>query len=145
MVNNIAPQADHACPVDEYIVQDIVLGYQLPVPATPTFVIHYKGQGLILPTPAAVSWPILKQFFDSLLSLNRRFRPIGRTMRVSCRNREGKPEDNSGAGQNPNLFCIQRRKDSAPRGFQSCRCSLRCRAERVRHPPDVADLFGLGP
>ena len=67
MVNNIAPQADHACPVDEYIVQDIVLGYQLPVPATPTFVIHYKGQ-TYPPTPAAVSWPILKQFFDSLLS-----------------------------------------------------------------------------
>ena len=67
MFNNTAPQADHACPVDEYIVQDIMLGYQLPVPATPTFVIHYKGQ-TYPPTPAAVSWPILKQFFDTLLS-----------------------------------------------------------------------------
>jgi Thioredoxin len=67
MFNNTAPQADHACLVDEYIVQDIVLGYQLPVPATPTFVIHYKGQ-TYPPTPAAVSWPILKQFFDTLLS-----------------------------------------------------------------------------
>jgi hypothetical protein len=31
--------------------------------------------------------------------------------------------------QSPNLFCINRRKDSAPREFQSCMGSLRCRAE----------------
>jgi protein-disulfide isomerase len=64
---NAVPQADAACAVDEYIVQDIVLGYQLPVIATPTFVIHYKGQTYPA-TPASVSWPILRQFFDSLLS-----------------------------------------------------------------------------
>jgi protein-disulfide isomerase len=64
---NAVPQADSACPVDEYIVQDIVLGYQLPVIATPTFVIHYKGQSYPA-TPGGVSWPILKQFFDTLLS-----------------------------------------------------------------------------
>ena len=67
MSDNSAPQADYACPVDEYIVQDIVLGYQLPVPATPTFVIHYKGQTYPA-TAGGVSWPILKQFFDTLLS-----------------------------------------------------------------------------
>jgi protein-disulfide isomerase len=61
------PQADPGCPVDQYIVQDIVLGYQVPVQATPTFIIHYKGQSY----PASsgiITWPILKQFFDTLLS-----------------------------------------------------------------------------
>jgi thioredoxin family protein len=64
---NSVPTADSACSVDEYIVQDIVLGYQLPVIATLTFVIHYKGQSYPA-TPGGVSWPILKQFFDTLLS-----------------------------------------------------------------------------
>jgi protein-disulfide isomerase len=62
-----APQPDPGCPVDPYIVQDIVLGYQVPVQATPTFIIHYKGQSY----PASsgiITWPILKQFFDTLLS-----------------------------------------------------------------------------
>jgi hypothetical protein len=66
-VDGSAPQADRACPVDVYIVQDIILGYQVPVKATPTFIVHYKGQNY----PASsgiVTWPILKQFFDSLLS-----------------------------------------------------------------------------
>lgn len=66
-VDGSAPQADRACPVDQYIVQDIILGYQVPVKATPTFIVRYKGQSY----PASsgiVSWPILKQFFDSLLS-----------------------------------------------------------------------------
>jgi protein-disulfide isomerase len=61
------PQAAAGCPVDAYIVQDIVLGYQVPVQATPTFIIHYKGQSY----PASsgiITWPILKQFFDTLLS-----------------------------------------------------------------------------
>ena len=61
------PQVDPGCPVDQYIVQDIVLGYQVPVQATPTFIIHYKGQSY----PASsgiITWPILKQFFDTLLS-----------------------------------------------------------------------------
>jgi protein-disulfide isomerase len=62
-----APQADSGCPVDEYIVQDILLGYQLPVKGTPTFVIHYKGQNFPA-EPGGVTWPILKQFFDTLLS-----------------------------------------------------------------------------
>jgi protein-disulfide isomerase len=66
-VDGSAPPADRACPVDQYIVQDIILGYQVPVKATPTFIVRYKGQSY----PASsgiVSWPILKQFFDSLLS-----------------------------------------------------------------------------
>ncbi|MBZ5502840.1 MAG: DsbA family protein [Acidobacteriia bacterium] len=55
------------CAIDPFIAEDIMLGLKLPVHATPTYVITYKGQRL----PAGsgfVSWPILKQFFDSLLS-----------------------------------------------------------------------------
>jgi protein-disulfide isomerase len=61
------PQVDPACSVDSSIAQDIGLGYSVPVQATPTFVIYYKGQKY----PASsgiVTYPILKQFFDSLLS-----------------------------------------------------------------------------
>lgn len=57
----------HPCALDIPIVQDIEMGYKIPVQATPTYVITHNGQKL----PAgngAVSWPILKQFFDSLLS-----------------------------------------------------------------------------
>jgi Thioredoxin len=57
----------HPCPLDVPIVQDIQMGYRIPVQSTPTYVITYKGKSL----PAgsgSVSWPILKQFFDSLLS-----------------------------------------------------------------------------
>jgi protein-disulfide isomerase len=60
-------QGSHGCPLDPYIEADHALGMRVPVQATPTYVISYKGQHL----PAAtgfVSWPILKQFFDSLLS-----------------------------------------------------------------------------
>ncbi len=56
-----------ACSVDSYIEADRALGNKIPVPSTPTYVITYKGNRL----PAGsgfVSWPILKQFFDSLLS-----------------------------------------------------------------------------
>ncbi|HEY3937354.1 MAG TPA: thioredoxin domain-containing protein [Bryobacteraceae bacterium] len=55
------------CPVDSYIAQDIKLGDGIPVDGTPTYIIYYKGRKL----PAGseiVSWPILKQFFDSLLN-----------------------------------------------------------------------------
>lgn len=61
------PQPETSCPVDPFIIQDIAQGYQIPVQATPTYVISYKGQKY----PAgsgAVSWDIMKQFFDSLLS-----------------------------------------------------------------------------
>ena len=56
-----------SCIFDTYINADHEIGMKIPVQATPTYVITYKGQKL----PAgsgAVSWPILKQFFDSLLS-----------------------------------------------------------------------------
>jgi Thioredoxin len=61
------PPPEPSCPMDPYIIQDIAQGYQIPVQATPTYVISYKGQKY----PAgsgAVSWDIMKQFFDSLLS-----------------------------------------------------------------------------
>jgi protein-disulfide isomerase len=61
------PAADPGCPVDKYIVEDIGLGYQVPVKATPTFVITYKGTKYP-PMASAVSWQVLKQFFDTLLS-----------------------------------------------------------------------------
>src|SRR5208282_190235 len=60
-------QMAHPCALDRYIAQDIQMGYHIPVQATPTYVITHNGQRL----PAGsgvVSWPILKQFFDSLLS-----------------------------------------------------------------------------
>jgi protein-disulfide isomerase len=59
--------AGQSCALDNYINADRELGMKIPVQATPTYVIIYKGQKL----PAgsgAVSWPILKQFFDSLLN-----------------------------------------------------------------------------
>jgi len=55
------------CAIDPFIEEDIMRGLKLPVHATPTYVITYKGQRM--PAGAGlVSWPILKQFFDSLLS-----------------------------------------------------------------------------
>jgi len=62
----VAP-ASHSCPFDAYIEQDKALGNMVPVEATPTFRIFYKGQKF----PAGqgvVSWTVLKQFFDQLLS-----------------------------------------------------------------------------
>jgi len=56
----------HPCPVDPFIVSDIKLGYSVPVPGTPTFVITYKRHTL-QPMAIAVSWPLLKQLFDNLL------------------------------------------------------------------------------
>lgn len=58
---------NQGCALDAYIEQDKNLGRQVPVQATPTFVIYYKGQKY----PAAsgfITWPVLKQFLDSLLS-----------------------------------------------------------------------------
>lgn len=56
----------HPCAIDTYIEEDIALGNKVPVTGTPTWVITYKGQRLP-PSTGAVSWPLLKQFFDSLL------------------------------------------------------------------------------
>jgi len=63
---NVA-QTDRGCPFDAYINADRAIGMRVPVQATPTYVITYKGQHLP-PASGFVSWPILKQFFDSLLS-----------------------------------------------------------------------------
>jgi len=60
-------QVSRVCALDAYINEDRALGSRIPVQATPTYVITYKGQRL--PAVASfVSWPILKQFFDSLLA-----------------------------------------------------------------------------
>ncbi|MGH9734291.1 MAG: DsbA family protein [Candidatus Acidiferrales bacterium] len=56
----------HPCAIDTYIEKDIALGNQVPVMATPTYVITFKGQRLP-PGTGFVSWPVLKQFFDNLL------------------------------------------------------------------------------
>ena len=49
--------------------------------------------------------------------------------------------------QNPNLFCIKRRKDLAPREFQSCLGSLGCRAEGLaarRSAPVFVNKLNVG-
>jgi len=59
--------AGQSCSLDAFINQDIALGKAVPLQATPTYVITSKGNRL----PAGsgfVSWPIMKQFLDSLLS-----------------------------------------------------------------------------
>jgi protein-disulfide isomerase len=66
---NLRPpaQVGQSCSVDAFINQDIALGKAVPVQATPTYVITNKGNRL----PAGsgfVSWPIMKQFLDSLAS-----------------------------------------------------------------------------
>jgi len=55
------------CALDVPIAQDIEMGYRIPVQATPTYIISCKNQHLPAAS-GAVSWTILKQFFDSLLS-----------------------------------------------------------------------------
>lgn len=59
--------APHPCSMDASIEQDVLLGNHVPVNATPTYVITYKGQRLP-PGSGFVTWPVLKQFLDSLLS-----------------------------------------------------------------------------
>jgi len=63
---NNSGQADHGCLLDTYIEQDKQLAKQIPVTQTPTSVITYKGQRYPA-MPGFVTWPILKQFFDSLM------------------------------------------------------------------------------
>jgi protein-disulfide isomerase len=53
------------CSLDTFIQQDIALGKQVPVQSTPTYVITNKGSR-IPPGSGFVSWPLLKQFLDSL-------------------------------------------------------------------------------
>jgi protein-disulfide isomerase len=61
------PENASACPLDGNIESDKQLGNLIPVKGTPTFVTYYKGQKY----PAAsglISWPVMKQYFDSLLA-----------------------------------------------------------------------------
>ncbi|MGB6875802.1 MAG: thioredoxin domain-containing protein [Candidatus Acidiferrales bacterium] len=55
------------CVVDAQIQRDIAAGALLPITQTPTFVVSYKGQSYP-PAAGGVSWALLKQFFDQLLS-----------------------------------------------------------------------------
>jgi len=66
---NLRPTAPagSSCSLDAFINQDMALGKAVPVQATPTYVITNKGNRI----PAGsgyVSWPIMKQFLDSLAS-----------------------------------------------------------------------------
>jgi protein-disulfide isomerase len=62
-----AAQAGQGCSVDGAIEKDVALGRLVPVNSTPTYIFVYKGQRYP-PASGIVSWPILKQFFDQLLS-----------------------------------------------------------------------------
>jgi protein-disulfide isomerase len=64
---NLAAQGGKACSVDAYIEEDKKLGNQVPVTQTPTYVFTHNGQRLP-PGAGGLSWPILKQFLDSLLA-----------------------------------------------------------------------------
>lgn len=55
------------CALDSDIQHDIALGELIPVARTPTFVITYRGEPYP-PIVGAMSWPLLRQFFDQLLS-----------------------------------------------------------------------------
>lgn len=58
--------SSHGCALDAAIDEDVALGKQVPVQATPTFFFVCKGQRYP-PASGVVSWPILRQFFDQLL------------------------------------------------------------------------------
>ena len=62
----VAAQA-HNCELDPFIQADVALGKQVPVNSTPTIVITYKGQRYP-PMSGIFTWPIMKQYLDSLLS-----------------------------------------------------------------------------
>ncbi|MFZ0640862.1 MAG: thioredoxin domain-containing protein [Candidatus Acidiferrales bacterium] len=55
------------CAVDVEIQRDMAAGALLPITQTPTWVVYYKGQAYP-PAAGGVSWPLLKQFLDQLLS-----------------------------------------------------------------------------
>lgn len=55
------------CAVDPLIEKDIALAKEVPVNATPTYIFIYKGKSYP-PASGLVSWPLLKQFIDQLLS-----------------------------------------------------------------------------
>lgn len=55
------------CVVDPEIQRDMAAGELLPIMRTPTWVVSYRGQSYP-PQSGGVNWPLLKQFFDQLLS-----------------------------------------------------------------------------
>jgi protein-disulfide isomerase len=57
----------HGCPFDASIEKDKALGNTVPVSATPTFRFYYKGK-TYGPMSGVVSWPIMKQFLDQVIS-----------------------------------------------------------------------------
>ncbi len=62
-----AGKASHGCPFDASIEKDKALGNTIPVSATPTFRFSYKGK-TYGPMSGVVSWPIMKQFLDQVMS-----------------------------------------------------------------------------
>ena len=65
--NTASAQTGHTCELDTFIQQDVALGKQVPVNSTPTIVITYKGQRYP-PMSGIFTWPIMKQYLDSLMS-----------------------------------------------------------------------------
>jgi protein-disulfide isomerase len=61
------PDNPSGCPLDANIEADKELGNQVPVKATPTFITYFKGQKYP-PASGVISWPVMKQYFDSLLA-----------------------------------------------------------------------------
>ncbi len=59
-------QAAHGCQLDAAIDKDIELGQQIPVQATPTFVIRHGDQHTT--SSGVVTYPVLKQYLDYLMS-----------------------------------------------------------------------------
>jgi protein-disulfide isomerase len=55
------------CAVDPEIQSNIASGELLPISYTPTFIVSCKGT-TYPPVSRGVAWPLLKQFFDQLLS-----------------------------------------------------------------------------
>jgi hypothetical protein len=55
------------CVVDPEIQRDMAAGELIPITQTPTWVVYYKGQAYP-PASGGVSWQLLKQFLDQLLS-----------------------------------------------------------------------------
>lgn len=55
------------CAVDAEIQHDIAAAQLIPVTQTPTFIVSAHGQSFP-PAAGAISWPLMKQFFDQILS-----------------------------------------------------------------------------
>jgi protein-disulfide isomerase len=62
-----AGQASHGCPLDGTIAKDKAIGDTVPISGTPTFRFYYKGK-TYGPMQGYVSWPIMKQFLDQVMS-----------------------------------------------------------------------------